>query len=80
MKSLILTMSAACALLTGCATDGPTTNGASVRTIVAQQIATQQPARAATTIDGAAAVEIHKNYLDSYASPQPQRAGSAFGR
>jgi hypothetical protein len=70
-----------CLLATGgCATDGPATNGASVRTMVARQIADPSPQRAPATIDGAAAVDIVKNYNGSYATPQPQVAGSAFGR
>ncbi|WP_312511786.1 hypothetical protein [Massilia sp.] len=77
---LSLTLVSAAALLGGCATDGPATDGASVRSIVARQIADPQPQRRPATIDGNSAVEIVKNYNDSYANPQPQQAGSAFGR
>lgn len=80
MKHLRLTAALACLLAAGgCATDGPATNGASVRTMVARQIAEPSPSRAPATIDGAAAVDIVKNYNGSYANPQPQAAGSAFG-
>lgn len=88
MKHFRLTAALACVLAAGgCATDGPATNGASVRTMVARQIAEPNggpngeptPQRAPATIDGAAAVDIVKNYNGSYANPQPQAAGSAFG-
>lgn len=70
----------ALALLSGCATDGPATGGASVRAMVARQIANPQPQRTAGAIDGATAVSIVKNYAESYANPQPQQAGSAFNQ
>lgn len=75
--SLLLTATAA---LGGCATEGPATDGASVRALVARQIAHPQPQRSVEAIDGAAAVNMVKTYHASYANPQPQQAGSAFGK
>jgi hypothetical protein len=68
------------AALSGCATDGPATSGASVRAIVASQTALPTPARQEVGVDGAAAVETYKNYVDSYNNPRPHSAGSAFSR
>jgi len=68
------------ALLGGCATDGPATSGASLRaTLASQNVNAPRQARA-DVMDGAAAVEVVKNYADSYANPRPQSADSAFGR
>ena len=81
MKTFQLTAVLACLLaIGGCATEGPAADGASARSMVARQIAEPTPQRAPATIDGAAAVDIVKNYHGSYANPQPQAAGSAFGR
>jgi len=80
MNTFRLTAVLACLLAAGCATEGPAADGASARAMVARQIAEPNPQRAPATIDGAAAVDIVKNYNASYANPQPQVAGSAFGR
>jgi len=65
------------AALTGCATDGPATNGASLRAAIASQVIAPQP-RQTAGMDGAAAVEIYRNYVDSFDSPRPQVDDSAF--
>jgi hypothetical protein len=78
--SRILILAALLGALAGCATDGPATDGASVRSMVARQIANPEPQRAAGAIDGRTAVNMVRNYTDSYATPQPQQAGSAFGK
>jgi len=65
------------ATLAGCATDGPTTNGDSVRAVIASQVIAPQ-ARKETGTDGAAAIAVYKNYVQSYASPRPQVEDSAF--
>jgi len=83
MKSVHLATLAACAIaLGGCVTDGPATNGKSLRNIVASQIVAPAPQaqRQPAGIDGAAAVETYKNYVDSYNSPRPQLNDSAFRR
>jgi len=87
---LIARAVALAAALGGCATTGaphdsvrsigPATDGASVRAILARQIAAPIPQRRAATIEGATAVEIYKNYANSYDNPRAQPAGSAFGR
>ena len=66
------------ATLGGCATEGPATGGASVRAIVARQIANPHPQRGPAMVDGASAVSAINSYADSYARPQPQRDGSSF--
>lgn len=75
-----LALAGAVGALGGCATEGPATGGASVRTMVARQIANPQPQRGPDTVDGVTAANIVKNYAESYANPLPQQAGSAFGR
>lgn len=81
MKTLPVASMLAIALsLGGCATDGPATNGNSVRAIVASQTIAPQPNRPQTGIDGAAAIEGYKNYVESYDSPRPQLNDSAFRR
>lgn len=79
--AVFLAMLSVATMLGGCASvDTRSSEGASVRSIVARQIANPQPARPPAMIDGATAVEIVKNYMGSYDNPRPQPAGSAFGR
>lgn len=71
------TMLALAAMLGACATDGPATNGATVRATMASQVIAPQH-RGPAAMDGAAAIEIYKNYVESYDSPRPQVDDSAF--
>jgi len=67
------------AALVGCATEGPAGSGDSVRAALAAQIVPPQ-ARRASGVDGVAAVETYKNYVESFDSPRPQVSDSAFRR
>ncbi|WP_306392987.1 hypothetical protein [Telluria beijingensis] len=65
-------------LLAGCATEGPATNGDSVRAMFAAQTAAPQP-RVEQGSDARAAVSAYVNYQGTYANPTAQADGGAFG-
>jgi hypothetical protein len=71
-----LALLAALAALSGCATEGPTATGASVRALMASQVIPPQPRAAGQAgtqaSDGASAVAAYANYKQSYVVPQPQ--------
>lgn len=69
---------ASLSLLAGCATDGPATNGDSVRAIFASQAVPAQP-RMDRGLDARAAVAGYANYQQSYVTPAAQDSASAFG-
>lgn len=60
------------AALTGCATDGPTADGASVRAAMAGQVIPPQPRTSPQGSDGASAVAAYATYKQSYVVPLPQ--------
>jgi len=65
-------------ILGGCATEGPATNGDSVRAMIAGQTVPPQP-RVERGMDARAAVSAYVNYQGSYATPTAQGDGGAFG-
>ena len=79
MKTLLsASLLASLGLLAGCATDGPATNGDSVRAMLASQTIPSQP-RVERGADGRAAVAGYANYQQSYVTPAAQSNASAFG-
>lgn len=64
------------ALAGGCAGDGASADGSSVRAAMASQVIPPQPKaegqRGPRGSDGAAAVAAYANYKQSYVAPQPQ--------
>lgn len=79
MKTILNTsLLAALGLLAGCATEGPATNGDSVRAMLASQAIPPQP-RVERGADGRAAVAGYANYQQSYVTPAAQSNASAFG-
>ena len=78
MKTIIFaSLLASLALLAGCATEGPATNGDSVRAMFAAQTVAPQP-RVERGVDARAAVSAYVNYQGSYANPAAQAEGGAF--
>jgi len=59
-------------LFSGCATDGPTADGASVRAAMAGQVIPPQPRTGPQGSDGVSAVAAYANYKQSYVVPLPQ--------
>lgn len=79
MKTIIrASLLASLAILAGCATEGPATNGDSVRAMIASQSVPPQ-ARVERGSDARAAVSAYVNYQGSYATPTAQGDGGAFG-
>ena len=70
------TVLALLAALSGCATEGPTATGASVRALMASQVIPPQPRLPGQAgeqgSDGASAVAAYANFKQSYVIPQPQ--------
>lgn len=64
--------------LAACASEGPATNGDSVRAMLASQTVPPQ-ARVERGSDARAAVSAYGNYQGSYATPTAQGDGGAFG-
>jgi len=58
--------------LAGCASDGPTADGASVRAAMAGQVIPPQPRTGPQGSDGVSAVAAYANYKQSYVVPLPQ--------
>lgn len=79
MTTRFLIVSAALAMLAGCAYEGPAGNGSAVRAIMASQVIPPQP-RAETGTDGAAAAAAYANYKQSYAQPTPQGDSAMVGK
>jgi len=70
---------ALCALLTGCAYEGPAGSGAAVRAIMASQIVPPQPRTGPEAADGVAAAAAYANYRQSYVAPTPQGDSTMVG-
>lgn len=70
---------ALCALLAGCAGEGPAGNGDAVRAIMAAQIVPPQPHTGPQAADGAAAAAAYANYRQSYVAPTPQGDSTMVG-
>jgi len=80
MKTILCaSLLASSILLAGCATDGPATNGDSVRAMIASQAIPPQP-RVEQGSDARAAVAAYGNYQSSYVTPTSQGDASAFGK
>jgi len=78
MKAVMTTL-ALCALLAGCAYEGPAGNGDAVRAIMASQIVPPQPRTGPQRADGAAAAAAYANYKQSYVAPTPQGDSTMVG-
>jgi len=79
MRTIICaSLLASLTILGGCATEGPSTNGDSVRAMIASQTVPPQP-RIERGMDARAAVSAYRNYQGSYATPTAQGDGGAFG-
>lgn len=76
--TLCASLLASALLLAGCATEGPATNGDSVRAMVASQTVPPQ-ARVERGSDARAATAAYANYQNSYVTPTAQADGGAFG-
>ena len=80
MKTILCaSLLASLGILAGCATDGPATNGDSVRAMIASQAMPPQP-RVERGSDARAAVAAYRNYQNSYVTPTSQGDASAFGK
>ena len=80
MKTILCaSLLATVTILAGCATEGPATNGDSVRAMIASQAVPPQP-RVERGSDARAAVSAYANYQNSYATPTAQGDGGAFGK
>ena len=80
MKNILCaSLLATLTILAGCATEGPATNGDSVRAMIASQALPPQP-RVDRGSDARAAVSAYANYQNAYATPTALGDGGAFGK